>query len=80
MVEDSVANSQCGFKAGRGCVDMVFCVRQLVEKTIEHHSQIFILFIDLLKAYDSVPRQALWSALQKYGVPDCMVDLVCSFH
>jgi len=34
VVEDSVADSQCGFRAGRGCVDLVFCVRQLVEKTI----------------------------------------------
>ena len=24
VVEDSVADSQCGFRAGRGCVDMVF--------------------------------------------------------
>ena len=80
VVEDSVADSQCGFRAGRGCVDMVFCVRQLVEKTIEHHSKIFLLFVDLHKAYDSVPREALWCALRKYGVPDCLVDLVRSFH
>ena len=62
--------------AGRGCVDMVFCMRQLVEKTI---SKIFLLFVDL-RTYDSVPRQALWCALRKYGVPDCLIDLVCSFH
>ena len=43
VVEDSVADSQCGFRAGRGCVDMVFCVHQLVEKTIEHCSKIFLL-------------------------------------
>ena len=29
VAEDSVADSQCGFRAGRGCVDMVFCVHQL---------------------------------------------------
>ena len=59
MVEDSVADSQCGIRAGRGCMDMAFCVRLLVEKTIEHHHKVFLLFIDLHKAYDSVPRQAL---------------------
>ena len=31
---------------------MVFCVRQLVEKTIENHSKIFFLFADLHKVYD----------------------------
>jgi len=56
VVEDSVADSQCGFRAGRGCIDMVFCVRQIVEKTFEHHSKIFLLFVDLRKAYNSVPN------------------------
>jgi len=37
---------------------LIFCVRQLVEKTIEHRSKVFLLFVDLCKAYDSVPRQA----------------------
>ena len=27
-----------------------------------------------------MPRQALWCVLQKYGVPDCLVDLLHSFH
>ena len=40
----------------------------------------FLLFVDLHKAYDSVPRTALWCALQKYGVPDVMIELVQSLH
>ena len=55
-------------------------MRQLVEKTIEHRSKIFLLFVDLRKAYDSVPWQALWCVLWKYGVPDSLADLVRSFH
>ena len=31
-------------------------------------------------AYDSVLRAALWRALQKYGVPDIMIDLIQSLH
>ena len=34
VVEEAVSDSQCGFRAGRGCVDMIFCVFQLVEKDI----------------------------------------------
>ena len=30
------------FRAGGGCIDMVFCVRQIMEKTIEHHSKVFL--------------------------------------
>ena len=80
VVEETVSDSQCGFRAGRGCVDMIFCVRQLVEKAIEHNTKVFLLFVDLRKAYDSVPRAALWCTLQRYGVPDVIIELVRSLH
>jgi len=63
VVEDSVVDSQCSFRAGRGCVDLVF---QLVEKTIEHHSKILLLFVDLRKAYDSA------------GILVCFAEVWCT--
>ena len=30
--------------------------------------------------YDSEPREAMWKALQKYGLPPEVVSLVKSFH
>ena len=30
VVEETVSDSQCQLRAGRSCVDMIFCVRQLV--------------------------------------------------
>ncbi len=80
MAEEVLPDSQCGFRSGRGCIDMVYCVRQLVEKAREHNTQVFMLFIDLRKAYDSIPRQALWQVLRKYGVPPIMVSLLRSLH
>ena len=62
------------------CACMCVCACQLVEKAIEHNTKVFLLFADLCKAYDSVPRSAMWSALQKYGVPDVTVDLVRGLH
>ena len=37
---------------------MIFCARQIMEAR-EHNNKVFILFVDLRKAYDSVPCQAL---------------------
>ena len=61
--ETLLADSQCGFRKGRGCVDMIFVARQLMEKAREHGDSLFIMFVDLKKAYDSVPRNALWTVL-----------------
>jgi len=60
VVEETVSDFQCGFRAGRDRVDMIFCICQLLEKPIEHNTKVLLLFVDLRKAYDSVPRVALW--------------------
>ena len=54
--------------------------RQLVEKAIEHISELYVLFVDLAKAYDSIPRPALSSALGSLGVPPVMLSLTKSLH
>ena len=65
---------------GRGCVDIIFAARQLIEKTREYDDVLFMLFVDLKKAYDSVPRRALWKVLEKCGVPPRMLRVVKSLH
>ena len=39
-----------------------------------------MVFVDLRKAYDSVPREALWRVLTKYGVPPVLVNIIKSMH
>ncbi len=55
VAEEVLLDSQRGFRHGRGCVDMIFSARQ----AIEHHTKTFMLFVDLQKAYDSIPRRVL---------------------
>ena len=80
LAEEILTESQCGFRKGRSCSDMVFTMRQLVEMSWEHSAKLFVTFIDLQKAYDLVPRNALWMGLRKLGVPDSIVSLIGSFH
>ena len=80
VAELQLPESQCGFRKGRGCSDMVYTVRQLIEKAHEHRSKVFFTFVDLKKAYDSVPREAMWKALSKLGVPESLTRIIKSFH
>ena len=59
---------------------MIYCARQLVEKAREHNMPIFMLFIDLRKAYDSIPRSPLWRVLEKYGIPPTLLSIIRSLH
>ena len=51
-----------------------------MEKAREHDDVLFILFVDLKKVRDSVPRSALWKVLEKVGVPPTMLQIIRSFH
>ena len=48
-----------------------------MEKARAHGDSLFIMFVDLKKAYDSVLRNALWTVLAKCGVPS---SIIRSFH
>ena len=65
-----------GFRKGHGCTDMNVMVWQLTEKATEHNTNQIFVFVDIRKAYDSVPCAALWIALWKLGVPEDMIKLV----
>ena len=80
FAESDLPESQCGFRKGRGCVDMIFTARQLVEKSREHNTPLFVLFVDLRKAYNSVPSSALWQVLEKCGIPPRMLSVIRSLH
>lgn len=68
VVEDILPDSQCAFRSGRGCVDMIFSAQQLVVNARGHYTKMSMLFVDLHKAYDAMPRQALWLVLHIYSV------------
>ena len=38
-------------KPGRGCVDQIFAVRQVIKKVIKNDKVAFAAFLDLVKAY-----------------------------
>ena len=50
LAEEEHPESQCRFRKGHGCSDMVFTVRQLMEKAVEHRAKQFLLFVDIRKA------------------------------
>jgi len=61
--------SQCGFRPGRGCSDASFSLRMAIKKRREHGMETWVLLLDLVKAFDRVPRTLLWRVMRKFGVP-----------
>ena len=72
--------AQCGFRSGRSTIDMIFSLRQLQEKCQEQQKPLYIAFVDLTKAFDTVSRSGLYKILEKIGCPPRLLSLVESFH
>ena len=72
--------SQCGFRAKRSTTDMIFSLRQLQEKCKEQQQPLYIAFVDLTKAFDTVSRDGLFKLLAKIGCPPKLLCLIRAFH
>ena len=71
---------QCGFRRDRSTTDMMFVVHRLQEIGRKAGVSLFMCFIDLQKAYDTVDRPLLWQVLTCIGVPPQMKAVIRQFH
>ncbi|XP_030765487.1 uncharacterized protein LOC115889574 [Sitophilus oryzae] len=73
---DMEAEEQAGFRAGRSTVDHLFTLTQIIEKKMARNQEIHLLYVDLKKAYDSVPQSKLWEALEKTNISITLIKAV----
>jgi hypothetical protein len=57
-------------------MEVIFLIRQLMERCREQKKYLHMIFIDLKKAYDKVPRNFMWWALQKHKVSSKYITLI----
>ncbi|XP_076051942.1 uncharacterized protein LOC143031683 [Oratosquilla oratoria] len=67
FAETVLSETQCGFRKDRDTTDMIFSIRQIQEKFHEQNRDLYLSFIDLTKASDTVNRELVWSVLHKFG-------------
>ncbi|GJS60272.1 retrovirus-related pol polyprotein LINE-1 [Tanacetum coccineum] len=65
--ETLVSENQFGFMPGRSSVEAIHLIRSLMEKYMERQRDLHMAFLDLEKAYDSVPRELIWKNLVDKG-------------
>jgi hypothetical protein len=72
----NVTENQFGFMPGRPTMEAIFLIGQLMKRYREQKKDMHMIFIDLKKAYDKVPRNIMWRALQKHKVSTKYITLI----
>ena len=71
---------QAGFRKVRGTRDQVANTYWIIEKAREFHKNIYLSFIDYVKAFDCLDHNKLWKILKEMGIPGhftCLPRNVC---
>jgi hypothetical protein len=79
-IENNLREEQCGFRAGRSAIEAIFTIRQIMERRWESGEVMHMVFIDLEKAYDRLPRRKVWECLKKRGVSNSLTDRIQSTY
>ena len=67
---------QYGFRPDRSTTDMMFVVHRLQKIRRKAGVSLFMCFIDLQKAYDTVDRALLWQVLARIEVSPQMIAVI----
>ena len=67
---------QSGFRPNHSTIDMMFVIRRLQELAPKKRIPLYLCFIDLTKAYDSVDRTLIWTVFARFGVPQNLISVI----
>ena len=76
LMEQVAFEMQAGFRPERGTTDGFFAVMMGLMKRQEHGLESNGVYVDLVKAFDTVSQKALWEVLKKFGMPDHFVSML----
>uniref|UniRef100_H3ABE5 Reverse transcriptase domain-containing protein n=1 Tax=Latimeria chalumnae TaxID=7897 RepID=H3ABE5_LATCH len=77
-----IGEEQFGFVQGKGTTDAILILQNIIEKVVKKKvdTQLWLLFVDYAKAFDTVAHSALWDTLIEFGVPKHLVWLVSKLY
>lgn len=66
--EEHSGNTQFGFKSAMGTREAMYCIQLLTQKCYDQHKDVYIVFIDYQKAFDSIKHEHMLEVLQQIGL------------
>ena len=72
--------AQNGFRKGRGTVDSIYILNEMINSFISNGKKLYAFFIDFSKAFDYVVRDNLWYKLLQYAIGGNILKIIMSMY
>ena len=79
-VEWKLRKEQADFRPSRGTTEQIFILRNIIERSIEWQSTVYVNFIVIDKVFDSDHRDSLWLIMRSYGIPSKIINMVKALY
>ena len=79
LIETSLSNSQFGFIQNRSAVKQLLLHTKSIISALDSHQQLDTVFLDIRKAFDSVPHDQLLLKLWNLGITGSVWQLIKSY-
>jgi hypothetical protein len=74
-----LSHSQFGFRTKRSTNDAVQFLTNYIVTNLDNNDKVIVIFLDLAKAFDTVPAPLLLSKIEKLGVRDKQLELFTDY-
>jgi len=78
--ENKDEEEQSRFPTRRSCTDSIFCMKKVIEKRNATNQESHLLFVDLTKAYDSIPISKLWEVLGESNINNTLIKALQNLY
>ena len=65
---EEIADIQCEFTEGKGTINAIFIMRNIIERSIEVQKDLYLFFIDYSKAFDKVRHDKMFDMLDRLDI------------
>jgi hypothetical protein len=76
MLKEHGIEEQLGCQPLRGCRDELFIVHSALQLRHKHMLPTWALFVNLVKAFDTINRELMFQILSNFGIPESMIYVI----
>lgn len=76
IADERFGEYQCGFRKYKSTIGQLSVIEQIMEKKYEYRKNLWQVFMDFNKAYDSIKRDSLHNIMYEFGFPKTLIRLL----